>query len=240
MKTEKETTSARRSGRGESRGESPSKPDMATGAVTFLDVLGWKGIWLRREPTVIVQLLKDLAGLAVAVATGLRGKYDFTDTNVLSISDTIVLLTSGPANHAVPVHGHICQQLVCESIRKGIPLRGATSFGQYFEPDGSIMVGPAIDEAAAWHEALDWFGVVMTPTAEYSWEPKSPWCQYTKTPVKGLGSKELWCADWPEIWNNTAELRKTFAEAGPLDMPVAQKYMNTFSFYSFRKMKSIA
>jgi len=208
---------------------------MATGVVTFLDVLGWKGIWLRHEPGVIVQFLKDLVGLAVNVATGLRGKYIVADTKVLSISDTIVLLTPGTADQAAPVHGRICQQLICESIQKGIPLRGATSYGQFYAPDGNIMVGPAIDEAAAWHEALDWFGVVMTPTAEYSWKPKSPWCQYTKTPVKGLGNKELWCVDWPEVWPTPTKLKQIFAESGPLDMPVANKYMNTYSFFRSRK-----
>jgi hypothetical protein len=202
---------------------------MDLGAVTFLDVLGWKGIWLRRSASEIVGLLEELVAAAEDAASRQRGGAMTGEVQVVSISDTIVLLTAGAPEDVLAGHGLICQRLVAESIRKGIPLRGATSFGA-FSSKGTILVGPAIDEAAAWHEALDWIGVVLTPTAEYKWVPTSPWLQYPKAPVKTLGNRELWCVDWWSEWSDLDELRAIFAEVGPLDTTVAAKYMNTLAF----------
>src|SRR5215510_10752084 len=133
---------------------------MTSGAVTFLDVLGWKGIWLRREHQEVVRVLDMLVRRAEVVANEQRGKATSASVRVLSISDTIVLQSEGDVAEVVPIHGLICRALLSESVRVGIPLRGATSHGKYFA-SGTVMVGPAVDEAASWHEALDWIGVVL-------------------------------------------------------------------------------
>jgi hypothetical protein len=203
---------------------------MVVGAVTFLDVLGWKGIWLRRDPDEVVGRLGDLVRRAGAIAVGRRGSDLASEVRVLSISDTIVLLTAGEAAKVLPVHGLICQEVVPESIELGIPLRGATSYGEFSAPEGTILVGPAVDEAASWHEALDWIGVVLTPSAEYRSEPSPPWRKYAKAPVKGLGPRALWCVDWSEKWADDTEIRKLFSDAGPMDPGIAAKYMNTLDF----------
>lgn len=203
---------------------------MTEGAVTFLDVLGWKGIWLRRSPSEVVNQLNELVRLAERTARAQRGTNLASEVRVISISDTIVLLTEGSAESVLPVHGLICKELLCESIRMGIPLRGASSYGRFSASDGSIMVGPAIDEAASWHEALDWIGVVMTPTAEFRWAPKSPWRKYSRAPVKGLGAKSLWCIDWTSAWPDISDLKRLFADAGPMDTSIASKYLNTLEF----------
>src|SRR5438034_769767 len=68
---------------------------LTRGAVTFLDVLGWKGIWLRRDPGDVVGQLEQLVDLAKQTATELRGSELrgsplAAEVRVLSISDTIV------------------------------------------------------------------------------------------------------------------------------------------------------
>jgi hypothetical protein len=214
----------------EPSGPVPVSRQMVAGAVTFLDVLGWKGIWLRRDPNEVVRLLEELVKRAEAITSEQRGGALASEVRVLSISDTIVLLTPGDADKVLPVHGLICRELVPESIQMGIPLRGATSHGQFSVSEGTILVGPGVDEAASWHEALDWIGVVMTPSAEYKCEPCAPWCKYAKAPVKGLGSRELWCVDWSERWADDTEIRKLFSEVGPMDTAIAVKYMNTLDF----------
>lgn len=208
----------------------PPSRQMLTGAVSFLDVLGWKGIWLRHEPKEVVRLLEDLVRLAMSTAEAQRGKSDAASTRVLSISDTIVLLTEGLAEDVVPIHGLICKTLLPESVRRGIPLRGATSYGEFSASEGTILIGPAVDEAASWHEGLDWIGVILTPAAEYKHDPADPWIKYNKAPVKGLGSRALWCVDWSTAWADESEIKKLFAEAGPMDTTVAAKYMNSFDF----------
>ena len=171
-----------------------------------------------------------LVGRTKTIASDQRGGACLRTRRVLTISDTIVLLTRGDAAEVLPVHGLICKELVSESLRMGIPLRGATSHGEFSASEGTILVGPAVDEAASWHEALDWIGVVMTPSAEYKCEPSAPWCQYAKAPVKGLGSRTLWCVDWGEKWADDTEIRKLFSEVGPMDTAIAVKYMNTLDF----------
>src|SRR4051794_9776094 len=105
---------------------SPAEGQMAIGAVTFLDVLGWKGIWLRREHKEVVRLLDNLVRTAERIAVEQRGKTTVAGVRILSISDTIVLLTEGNVADVVKIHGLICKALIAESIRSGIPLRGAT------------------------------------------------------------------------------------------------------------------
>ncbi len=216
------------------RDEIPDQ-EMPQGAVTFLDVLGWKGIWLRRAPNEVVRLLEGLVDLAKRTAWEQRGRTVAGEVEVLSVSDTIVLLTYGKAEQVLPVHGLICEKIICDSIRNGIPIRGATSYGGFAVSDGStILIGPAIDEAAAWHEALDWIGLIMTPSAQYSWRPTAPWAMYNDAPIKGWGAKPLWCLDWPRSWNEDDEIQRIFAEAGPLDPSIAGKYMNTLAFFHKR------
>lgn len=207
---------------------------MATGAVTFLDVLGWKGIWLRREHKEVVRLLDGLVRTAEGIANEQRGKTTSARVRILSISDTIVLLTEGDVAGVVSIHGLICKTLLLESVRSGIPLRGATSHGQFFASEGTILVGPAVDEAASWHEALDWIGVVLTPSAEYRHSPVTPWIKYGRAPIKGLGTRTLWCVDWSEGWANEEEVRSQFSQAGPIDVAIAPKYMNTLDFLKDR------
>lgn len=37
-----------------------------------------------------------------------------------------------------------------------------------FNSSGNILLGPAVDEVASWHEAANWIGVLHTPTAYLS------------------------------------------------------------------------
>jgi hypothetical protein len=206
---------------------------LQTGAVTFLDVLGWKGIWLRHHPAEVVRTLEGLVQSAVDAGKTLRGTSLATKVRVISISDTIVLLTEGRPEETLPAHGMICSELVRKSIAQRIPLRGATSYGDYYASPNSILVGPAVDEAAGWHEAVDWIGVVLTPTASFLWTPGSPWIRYDRTPIKNAGMRALWCLNWAGA-TTIDELRAHFALAAPLDTTIAAKYLNTLDFFASR------
>lgn len=202
--------------------------EMKSGTVTFLDVLGWKGIWLRRNSSEVVEQLQKLVDLAVRVARGAD------ETRVLSISDTIVLLTEGDGVKGVTLHGQIVAELICESIIYGLPLRGATACGRFFHELPSILVGAAVDEAASWHEATEWIGVVQTPSAFLTHDGVGRWRRYV-APVKTPGKFEIPCVDWPAEWRGRGfkkgDLRREFAAMGPFDTVVAAKYTNTLSFY---------
>lgn len=112
--------------------------DYQTGAVTFLDVLGWKGIWQRMdEPIKILQrIISTCDKVAKRESRGdaMRMPDYSMETIIRSISDTIVLFSAVPedrAHIALDLHGAICANAVRSSIMECLPIRGATSFGEY-------------------------------------------------------------------------------------------------------------
>lgn len=136
------------------------------GVVTFLDVLGWKGVWQRNEEHDPANALESIAHIlrnqAKERSRGLfntKSKSENGNTEVTIISDTIVICTIADdlsAVKAIDLHGALCQLVLPESVNKGIPLRGATSYGSYSVSEGEkIFIGKAIDEAASWHELGD-------------------------------------------------------------------------------------
>lgn len=225
---------------------------MDAGAITFLDVLGWKGIWTRDQ-----EAIAKLRGLIAAALDSIRrtlhiGAEHLADLRgvderhiqIESISDTIVIFTPGAATATLWLHGALCQVIVCESMDRRIPVRGATCYGAY-ESREHIMVGPGIDEAASWHESTDWIGVIQTPSAYllYSEPAHVPrvWVPYAP-PLK-LGRVDTLCVDWSRHWREVlgrdeAGLKNLFAEMGPLDTTIASKYLNALAFY--RKQNSSA
>lgn len=204
---------------------------LVPGTVTFLDVLGWKGIWLRHDSTEVVGRLTELVDLAKELLRGADA------TEVLSISDTIVLLTKAGVGEdalrrGVDLHGRIAAELVCRSIALGLPLRGATAVGDFLLKPPSMMVGPAVDESASWHEATDWIGVVQTPSALMLDSANSEWWARYVAPVKGGSKWKLPCVNWPKSWpGGRQELLSRFAEMAPFDVGISGKYLNTLQFF---------
>lgn len=204
--------------------------EMDRGAVTVLDVLGWTGIWERRNdaPATLQALIYELIKEA-------RG----TDTEVKSISDTIALFTrEDDPSRALALHARLCSKAICSSIWKRIPLRGASSFGLYSVSE-NIMIGPAVDEAAYWHEAVSWIGVILTPSALFSTNMELPrgWCIY-QPPFKDNSTWQTGCVEWYKNWavkktgyERLKTLSNIFYAMGPLIPGIAQNYTNTIDFF---------
>ena len=138
------------------------------GAVAFLDVLGWKGIWQENKMAIesLHSLIIETRKKADTITREYSDQYDELRgkekiTSVLSISDTITIFTSAPPIVAIEIQARICSWLLEYAISQSIPLRGAISYGEYSIKD-NIMLGYAVDEAASWHETTDWIGVVIT------------------------------------------------------------------------------
>ncbi len=211
------------------------------GAVTFLDVLGWKGKW--RDNKEAIDLLKGLIDFTKeqsemihesVTSSPSRQEYEMLrgrmNTEILSISDTIVLFTEGPALSTLDIHGQICKKLLPESLKNELPLRGASAYGE-FSRDGNIMIGPAIDEAASWHEATNWIGVHLTPSALYELkgEELSVWEKYDKIPFKRKISGLERCINWELKEEDVYDI---FNKMGPHVPEIAEKYLNTHKFLS--------
>ncbi|MBN3346147.1 hypothetical protein EXM98_02925 [Clostridium botulinum] len=207
----------------------------ANGSVTFLDVLGWKGIWQKRKDaiTTLLTLIKEIETYSEYItdeASNTREEARGTNTTVLSISDTIAIFTPGDPKITIPIHAKICSNAIPLSIEKRIPLKGAISYGK-FSFEKNIMVGPAVDEAASWHEATDWIGVVLTPSAKFNIDDVKLFdcvTEYNSIPFKKKVNNLNLCVKW--AFNKREEINIIFNDMGPHIPEIAPKYLNTLEF----------
>lgn len=226
----------------------PSNPSVTgvtgvTGVITFLDVLGWKGVYSRKKNAIhsLMQLIKGVR----SKADEHRGRIN-SDIEVKSISDTIVIFTrctEDEASTAIDIHGSLCQWVVPESIYAEIPVRGAISYGE-LEVNGNIFVGKAVDEAASWHEQADWIGVHLTPSAEYLFDiedGRAQWVTFsppTKIPLSWKPHCVNWTAGWQDRSEKIQDIKKKFCLLGPIVPEIAGKFANTLQFIEDIKCKS--
>lgn len=151
------------------------------GAVTLLDFLGWKGVWMNdyKQQSQSVQLnrnslqmLADLIQQINEVCTA-RCEEQGIKLKFISISDTIALFSpcerrdSDTENYnMLKLHAELCSQVMDISADAGFALRGAVTIGEY-ACLGNVIVGPGVDECASWYEQVDWLGVIFAPSAQF-------------------------------------------------------------------------
>lgn len=222
----------------------PSYKDVKYGVVTFLDVLGWKGIW-QRKPEAIEDLESIVNGINKIAKTKERGKT-IHGTSVLIVSDTIVLFTEANyeiVKEIIELHGELCTYAIQVSIKKGLPLRGATSFGEVvISNKNNIFAGRAIDEAASWYEKADWIGVFLTPSSNLLFTnfPSKFWAEY-KPPFKiKEASYEAFSVNWIKNENFDLfinEVKKDFTQLAPIVPEIVTKFYNTIYYLEHLKGK---
>lgn len=206
------------------------------GAVMFCDFLGWKGLWKNSEES---DALKKANSLVEKIRTAFQ---DFTTKRVplnkylhiselISISDTIALMmpkVNGLQNEDIfELFADIGQYILEESILI-YPLRGAFTVGQ-FNYTNNIMIGPAIDEAASWHEMADWIGIILAPTAQFEYESSKQLEKIIKytIPLKNYRGQLNYCIRWNEPENAIIEMVHRNKSLIP---EIASKYINTAEF----------
>src|SRR6476619_6459825 len=97
--------------------------------------------------------------------------------------------------------------LILGGLNQGICLRGTISYGTYYtNPDinNPFVIGPAVDEASAWYEVANWFGVHTAPTANFlidkynHMNPMNPY-YYVKydVPMNDGHVYNAWIINWP-------------------------------------------
>ncbi len=220
---------------------------MEEGAVTFLDVLGWKGIWQRQGQDAIETYKRIIMELRVATELYLEApigsmvEFGGIQASVRGLSDTIVVSSLGPVQKALAYHCVLAAQATALAFTKGIPLRGAISYGNFHienesNLDTTLLIGPAVDEVASWYEAADWIGVVLTPSASFRWyqeDLKRSYVVEYPVPIKGQGKQTMKCVDWLR-YVNEGLLRKGFIDMASVITPdIAAKYQNTLDFCQY-------
>ena len=224
--------------------ETPQKNPSKTGAVTFLDVLGWKGMWLLHENPIpaLLKVVERTREEATKISKQYAETKEFRGieniTEVISISDTIAIFSEGETELTIELQAKICSWLLEHALsEEKIPLRGAISYGSYSKLD-NVMQGRAVDEAASWYEFVDWIGVVLTPSAHLKISQKKSITEcithYEKIPFKKSVPNLNTCVDW----NFNAKMKKLeeiVVEMGVLTPEIAPKYLNTLAFLNRKK-----
>ena len=204
------------------------------GVVTFLDVLGWKGIWQRKQNPIadLEELVKEIEVKIKKITRGTK----HSNTSVMIISDTILIFSPVEidiASQVIDIHGEVCSIAIPSSIKKGIPLRGATSYGQTIinNNEYNIYAGKSIDEAASWHEKANWIGVHLTPSAVFVYKSSddSKWINYTP-PFKDKINFDTFSLNWIESLEDLNNYKKDFVQLGPIVPEISDKFTNTIKF----------
>lgn len=199
---------------------------MLNGAVTILDVLGWKGIWQRKPDAMLVlKGIRDLIGDIQEPAS---------KTSIWGFSDTIVLATHGEPKAVLPVHVKNADLLLSFCLDEKLPIRGAIGYGQFSSMD-NMLIGPAVDEVASWYEAVEWIGAILTPSASFNYRgedyPEDSVLEYS-VPIKKEGRYTMKCVNWFGAVTDEEELlRMLHATASIVTPDVAPKYLNTVEFF---------
>ena len=233
------------------------KGRMQEGVVVFLDALGVKGIWARAEPESVINSWEDVLkrlneSIRKSPRTGTVGdRAECLDYNITAFSDTVIITLkclNDPAAH-VPLVAKIVSDAFFFALVKGIYFRGVIAIGKFYQSN-TLVIGPAIDEAAEWYTQPEWMGVSTAPSASFGLSRLedqkadiSKWFVKYDIPSKNGFQKDEWALAWPKNAPKDAInaeknlttrglILDTFANR-PVSVAAAQKYKNTLAFFDF-------
>lgn len=225
---------------------------MGEGVVAFLDALGIKGIWARAEPREVISSWNKVIGIFDRTIKEAQNKAGdvFKGCHIAAFSDTVIVILKGQdPSRLIPLMGEVLMCPIFAGILYGIYLRCVISVGKFYQSK-TLIIGPAIDEAAEWYTQPDWIGVSTAPSASFGLErfvdqgiDISKWFVRYKIPMKDGIEENGWAVAWPKrapiepldnrekVTSRTAIL-EAFASR-PISISAASKYRNTLSFFDF-------
>ena len=258
-------------------------PPSTSGVFVMLDALGTRSLSASETQQFIekrTNLLKDtnteleaVSKLGEAICQELGVQAQYRPPRVVTFADNVLLFWEINDSQAASDDAYVASlgYLVCicdylgtmikVALRKGHLWRGAVSFGEYVQENGTVL-GPAVNDAANWCEKADWIGIIATPSCgmrllaleefyKESVEGKnSPWPSklgrvYTKyeVPMKGGVIEALWVICWPykyfaqttgADWKLEGKLA-FLRDIGRFMIPLGteNKYKNTIEFFEW-------
>jgi hypothetical protein len=233
---------------------------MKKGAVAFLDILGFKGIWQSRGADDVLSLLNSVPELVIQTYKQPPPEKNWPESSEPSItilSDTIVITIKSNEPHCILLLVDIINKILVEFHRNNIFLRGSVGYGEYIQ-SGNTYIGPVIDDVAEWHEKADWIGIISTPKTNYLLDTFSTitfgvnnykvasFLKY-EVPIKGNLSANLYCLNWPGFmqasFNESPQkglkskvriaMENLFSKQPEFNISVLKKYENTLNFIDY-------
>lgn len=225
---------------------------MKKGAIAFLDILGFKGIWQHRSEQEILKMLLEIPELVkktYKAPSPDRGYPEVGEPNITVLSDTIIITFESEHAQTLLLMCTIIDAILRHLLKQSIFARGAIGWGEYTQ-EGTVFIGPAIDDVAMWHEAANWIGVITTPKTNYMIDRIST-CTFGvnghkvdsfikyDVPMKSSKPIRLNVFNWPgfiqksykeEEGNVTQLIIQAFSLQGFIDASVHEKYEQTLKF----------
>ena len=220
------------------------KNEKITGVVSFIDILGWKGIW--SNPTSPIDTLNEFMYKFQRYMAFLSAfSYSRKNYEAILFSDTIVIFTPEfNFEESIRFHSEACKWAIEHGLRNDLPLplRGAIGYGEYSysrSQYGVTMVGSVIDEVSVWGEKVDWIGVILAPSVIFksrfddclgTIENLSYIRKYDSIPFKEKTVEVLdLCVKWGD--SNGVKLLENLVENQKYTSPeITLKYLNTLLF----------
>lgn len=142
------------------------------GFVGLFDVLGYSSLIMQNELDKTIEIFKrfmtDLDNQAITLGGQDRNQTTaLTPTESLVFSDSIILYQALPSSKQDLSPSFLAKACVLLRLafERGLPLRGAISFGEVFV-DKRIVLGKPIIDAYQAEKKQQWAGVALTPSAE--------------------------------------------------------------------------
>ena len=141
------------------RKASEEKVKRLKGYLIFSDILGWKGVWKKfssiEEKMGVVNRLLNIRN---ELENEIKSPNSICSMNL--ISDTFIIYSQ-----SFEMSKNLSKKLMTLCLEKELPIRGAISYGECYNRD-TVYVGPAVDEAASWHDEGEEIGIFYTPSAK--------------------------------------------------------------------------
>jgi hypothetical protein len=174
---------------------------MQYGAVLMIDALGFKDVWEREGNDVSPQVLAKMHAMRKVTERDHEVHDTLVATKATFLSDSVVVgigarepVRKSATRDAMAVFQAACRALWMTTValerEPRLAYRGCITFGR-FEIDGPFILGPAIDEAAKWHDGADGAFVWLSPSAETVWQATPPQPDHARilmpyaVPIKG-------------------------------------------------------
>jgi hypothetical protein len=234
------------------------------GYIAMLDVLGTRGMSIARDPDKAMEgylELRDFINQTLAsfkvgttvedVPEGSKRPVVDVQTGIQFFSDAVIVSiepeqTADPAATLCAI-SWLLERVFVRALKLGVLYRGAVSAGTFYIGPG-LLIGPAVDEAAEWHDIADWAGIMFTPSAAMEIE-KTIGAHATKEgfwhlagivhwdlPLKPGASRAklagpTWVIDWTYDSKNLAPVLYEAFTRSPVPLGVEAKKQNTLRFY---------
>jgi hypothetical protein len=235
---------------------------MENAAISFLDILGFKGIWQSRKSDDVLKLLDNVENEAISLYRHPPPKSKWPKSEppkVTILSDTIVIVIKSEEPHCLLLLANLVYGLFAHFFESNLFLRGAVTWGKYSQSkSGSSFIGPAIDDVASWYEESNWIGAVLTPKTNYLMDlfpnftmgvngyQVTPYIKYN-VPSSSGNANHLYSVNWPAYLEasyknlptnkNDIKTKKfmynLFSKQSDINKYVLEKYENTIQFIEY-------